>query len=48
MEFSSILKMELLVSQLKNIKMNKMLFNFVVVVVKAKAELVVGSPQKLR
>ena len=46
--FSSILKMELLVSQLKNIKMNKMLFNFVVVVVKAKAELVVGSPQKLQ
>ena len=48
MGFSSILKMELLVSQLKNIKMNKMLFNFVVVVVKAKAELMVGSPWKLR
>ena len=48
MGFSSILKMELLVSQLKNIKMNKMLFNFIVVVVKAKAELMVGSPRTLR
>ena len=48
MRFSSILKMEFLVSQLKNIKLNNMLFNFVVVVVKAKAELVVGSPRKLR
>ena len=48
MGFSSILKMEFLVSQLKNIKLNNVLFNFVVVVVKAKAELVVGSPRKLR
>ena len=47
MGFSSILKMEFLVSQLKNIKFNNMLFNFVVVVVKAKAELMVGSPRKL-
>ena len=48
MGFSSILKMEFLVSQLKNIKLNNLLFNFVVVVVKAKAELVVGSPWKLQ
>ena len=48
MGFSSILKMEFLVSQLKNIKFNNMLLNFVVVVVKAKTELMVGSPQKLR
>ena len=47
MGFSSILKMEFLVSQLKNIKLNNMLFNFVVVVAKAKAELMVGSPRKL-
>ena len=47
MGFKSILKMEFLVSQLKNIKFNNMLFNLVVVVVKAKAELMVGSPQKL-
>ena len=47
MGFSSILKMEFLVSQLKNIKLNNMLFNFVVVVVKAKAQLVVGSSRKL-
>ena len=47
MGFSSILKMGFLVSQLKNIKFNNMLFNFVVVVVKAKAEFAVGSQRKL-